>query len=219
MVKITSSWVGEGHGKMGDGIYYVRMGQTCAKKYVPHINDANSIEQQSQRSIFNVSLDFSRNIKAIYNTFWTSAKPPLTRYNAFLSYTMINSLKLDSSVWQLDWQKIRFSSGTLVGLRNPSVTNPSAQTNSFKWDNNSGIGGAKPGDIFTFILVNLSTYKDNPSPSIICGITSQIRSAKTFNYSLPETWCGNELAIYACFISPKGDKSSNSQYFTTLTLK
>ena len=124
MVKISSTYVGVASGVLGSGVYYTRKGKTCCRQYVPHINDANSEEQQKERGEFTTSQGICGLLKDAIKIFWTTETPKQTKINSLMSYTKQNAAHKLGDEWLPDWKKVKFASGSLVGMKNTGITNP-----------------------------------------------------------------------------------------------
>lgn len=212
MVKIRSTWVGRASGKLGMGIYYVRLGEVLGRDYVAEINDLNSEAQQYQRQGFIVSMAFSKILQSVFQTYFETSKPGETRFNAGMGYTLKNALTGSPGSKTVSVPLIKCANGPLFLPTDLACTNPSGQTIIITWVDNSGNGNALPDDTLIYMYFNITTNQ------YICMKTTQKRSDQSYSYAAPAGWSGNDVAVFVWFKSDLNGKYSISEYVDTLTL-
>ena len=140
-----------------------------------------------------------------------------TNLNSLMSYTRRNALQLVGDVWEPDWEKVRFASGTLIGFKKPVNLQVAGDQLVFSWEDNSGIGGARKDDHFVYMLLFTSDANEKIYGQVKYEKTTQTRKDESFSLEITAKIHG-DLRVYGCFVSADGKKVSDSMYFGEITL-
>lgn len=192
MGKIKQGVLGGFSGKVGavvgsrwKSVYYMR-GLT------DHVNDKNSLKQQAQRAKFAVAQAFAHDVLGFVRYGYSPELGNRTPYNGLVSYLLRHAMTGSGTDWELDFEKVMVSRGTLTPVKQASAS-VSGNTVSFTWTDNSGSGDAKATDVAMVLVYNKNTGEADYNTS------AGVRSDGQCQFTLPAGWGSANLAVYLGF--------------------
>ena len=157
MAKVEMGILGGFSGRVGTVVGYYRRGSWYVRAYQPNIKDRRSEAQLVQRSRFKAMIQFASQATPVLRVgfFGEARRAGLTEGNVFLrenhgcfsgstsptsytSYTSYTSLTRDSSI---DFAGLRFSKGSLPGVRLVEATVDEGGVLRVRWESPGGVRG------------------------------------------------------------------------------
>jgi len=199
-----SGKVGSVVGGSWKGINYMR-GRAAS------IKNPQTLQQMQQRNKFAVALSVLQPITAFIRVGFRRYAHKKTELNAAMSYTIRHAIVGDYPNYEIDYENLLVSRGTLTGANNATAT-PAAGKIKLAWEDNSGIGEAQPTDKALVVAIN-------PEKSEAAYITDGApRSTKKEDLLVSPYWVGDDVEVYLGFISENGKDVASSSYLGTVTV-
>jgi hypothetical protein len=136
---------------------------------------------------------------------WKQTTKKQSAFNAVTSYTLAKAVTGTTPNFEIDYKKVLISRGNLTPVAKLSTL---LSTNFFgvTWDDNSGIGNAKPTDKMLFVAYN---YMKGEALTSYGWAT---RADGRFTFNTPPAWKGDRAHGYFGFISEDGKEVATSVY-------
>jgi len=199
-----SGTVGSVVGGSWKGINYMR-GKAAS------IKNPQTLQQMQQRNKFAVAAFVLQPITAFIRVGFKRYAHKKTEFNAAMSYTIRNAIVGDYPDYMIDFESLLVSRGSLTGANSGTATPVSGKI-KLEWEDNSGIGEAKPTDKALAVAIN-------PAKGEAAYITEGApRSAKTEDLMVSPYWAGDDVEVYLAFISEDGKDVASSSYLGTVTV-
>ena len=157
MAEITNTHNGTRRGKLGATVTVNRRGKVY-ERLAPVGNRSNTPQQQKQRSKFRVAIKaFSRLSQQFTIGFDRVSQPGCMGYNTGLGHNMSLALRQNQQDWQVDWNLVEVSCGTLANVTDIQIapldaTNPDSRM-QLTWNPNIGTN-AYQNDLLYLALYN-----------------------------------------------------------------
>lgn len=205
MGKLKKGILGGFSGKVGNvvgaswkGIDYIRSLPASVKN--PRTNG-----QVAQRTKFSATMEFLRPLNPLINVgFRSAATGRLTAMNAAMSYNVKNAVKGEFPDFEVDFERVLFSRGSLTGASRASA-NAEAGGLVYDWESSEATN-IDASDEVVFMAYN-SDRKE-----AVYTIGDATRMLGYGDLAVPELWVGDTLHTYMAFVSLDGKASSNSIY-------
>lgn len=169
--------------------------------------------QLDQRSRFATVVKFLTPIKAMLSAYFGKQQGDKSSYNLAVGYHIKNAVlpgPVDGYV--MDYPKVLIAKGDLRGLSNGAVALGTGQTIGIAWDDNSGQGNASATDGLVVVVYceALDLFESaNPAGT---------RDATAVQIPLPAYWAGQEVYVWASFVTADAKLAATSTYLGTVTL-
>ena len=185
--------------------------QTTYMRSLPRkTKNPRTLAQRRQMSKFGLAVALLRPLIAVLRIGWKLYAKHQTAFNACTAYTLANAIKGTFPNFQIDYPKVMISRGSLTPIQAPTIAGSSGKI-TISWNNNSGIGNAKPTDKLLLALVNPTKNE------VVTRFNETERSEGTQPLSVPH-WVGDKIHAYFGFVSDDGKEVSDSFCFPNLLI-
>lgn len=169
--------------------------------------------QLDQRDRFKTAILFLTPIKDIVSAYFGKQQGDKSTFNLATGYHIKYALLPDAiEGYVIDYPKVLIGKGDLRGLSNGSVTPAAAQQLTIAWDDNSGQGNAAATDELVVVVYceALDLFETaNPAGT---------RDVVTVQMPLPAYWAGQEVRVWATFVTADQKLAATSTYLGAVTL-
>lgn len=168
--------------------------------------------QLLQRERFATVVEFLSPIKDILSKYYGKQQGDKSSYNLATSYHLKNALIETPEGFAMDYPKVLISKGDLREMDSPQVAPAASQVIDFEWTDNSGQGNANATDqlVVVFYAPDLNlfqTYEDIAS-----------REDESAQVTLPAFYAGNDVQIWATFVTDTHKLAATSSYLGVVTV-
>lgn len=202
---------GNWSGKVGNNVGAVSNGRTVIRIYQPIVSNPQTAAQMLQRSRLSIASSFLRSLAGIIKTGWKEVSKYGTAWAECIKQNMADAISLVGGVYTLDESKVVMSRGG-VDLPYGMTATGDGNDITFQWTDNSDIGTAKADDELVYLL------KNKTRGQWVASKSAAVRSSRTFTFSCPSAWTGEDIYVYAFFVRADDSDASNTQYLGTITL-
>jgi len=211
MGTIKQGILGGFSGKVGSVVGGSWKGISYMRGKAVSIKNPRTLQQMMHRTKFAVALSVLQPITAFLRVGFKRYAYKKSEFNAAMSYTIKHAIVGDYPNYEIDYEKLLVSRGTLTGANNATAT-PAAGKIKVAWEDNSGIGEAKPTDKALVLAIN-------PEKGEAAYITDGApRSAKTEDLMVSPYWSGDDVGVYLGFISENGKDVATSAYLGSVSV-
>jgi hypothetical protein len=148
---------------------------------------------------------------AFLRTDWKLYAHRQSPFNAATSYTLANAITGAYPDYSIDASKVLVPRGSLTPAANTNATSAGGNID-IMWDDNSGVGSAKPTDRALVAVLNPAKAE------AITTTEGTERMTGTQTVPVPADWSGDSVEIYLGFVSEDGKEVSNSVHLGTLNM-
>jgi len=203
MGRIKKGILGGFSGKVGTVVGANWKSISYMRSLAQNVKNPRTPGQLKQRSKIALVVSLLKQLTAALRIGWKLHAKKQSAFNAATKYALANAIKGTFPNFQIDYPKVMISQGSLPTLQKTMLAaNLSRLT--LNWENNSGIGAAKPTDKLLFVAVNT-----NKGENLIITDAAE-RSDGSYQLTVPQ-WVGsNFVYVYAGFVSEDGKEVSNS---------
>jgi hypothetical protein len=206
MGNISKGILGGFSGKVGTVVGANWRGMDIIRSLPKKNNRPPTEEQLVQRLKFALVIHFLSPISYVLKSYFGHGINAKSKYNLAVSYHLQEAVSGVNPDFLIDYTKVIFSKGDLLGLEN-AVTTPQATAEIlFSWDDNSGQGLALGTDNLVVIAYNATRNLWEVRDSVVK------RSALTYTMVFPDSWVGETVHCYATFASADKKKNGLSVY-------
>jgi len=211
MGKIKQGILGGFSGKVGSVIGSSWKGISYMRGKAVSIKNPRTLQQMKQRNKFALALSVLQPITAFIRVGFKRYAHKKSEFNAAMSYTIRNAIVGSYPDYMLDFSKLLVSRGSLTGANDATAAAVPGKI-KLTWEDNSGIGEAKPTDKALVVAIN-------PEKGEAAYITDGApRSAKSEELLVSPYWAGDEVEVYLGFISEDGKDVATSAYCGSVTV-
>lgn len=211
MGKINQGILGGFSGKVGTVVGGSWKGITYMRAKAVSIANPKTEAQLIQRAKFALAVQYLQPCTDFVRAGYKNYAVKQTAFNAAMSYTLSNAISGTYPSFEIDPAKVLLSKGALTTASNAQAA-LSASTVKITWDDNSGLGSAKPTDRSLAIVVN----PDNNEA--VYRIAGAARISEEESLTIPIDWTGDKAEVYLGFVSEDGKEVSNSMYAGSITI-
>lgn len=211
MAKLRSGILGGISGTIGNvvggrwrGINYIRSKPTSVK-------NPNTEAQRTQRMRFRLVITLLKKIRPFITIGFQNGKRSQTEMNYAMSVNLREAVTGTYPDLEIDPESLVVSIGDLQGAGTAAIDLSVAETATFTWVNEAGVGNASDNDAVMTLLYNID------KEAAIYKLHGASRMDETMQISIPETWSGDAVAGYLTFRSETSRGVSNGQYLGTET--
>ena len=211
MGKIKQGILGGFSGKVGSVVGGSWKGISYMRGRAVSFKNPQTLHQIQQRTKLALALSVLQPITAFIRVGFKRYARRQSEFNAAMSYTVKHAIVGAYPDYEIDYTKLLVARGPLPGASNPVAQ---AVTGKIKltWDDNSGIGEARPTDKVMVVALNMekseAAYITHGAP----------RSAQLEELTVSPFWIGNEVGVYLAFITENGKDVATSVYCGSLTI-
>jgi hypothetical protein len=213
MARINNGIMGAFHGIVGHIEGYTRKGQAIIRARRRPVSDTKtSLAQRACRQSMKVVNEFTHPItNYVRMGFELEAAPTnKTANNLAKSYQLLHGLKGEYPNIEIDYPKVRVTSGILPVAKNPKVVLEDNQLH-FSWDQDAGADGKSNSDQVLLLVY----YPDRKEATQTYARAK--RSEMKEILQIPRLKPGERIETYISFISATRKKISNSVYVGAIT--
>lgn len=176
------------------------------KTYVP------TPAQLEQRDRFKTAMLFLTPIKPIVSAYFGKQQGDKSAFNLATGYHIKYALLpggLDAYV--MDYPKVLISRGDLRGINNGGVTASGLEL-TLTWSDNSGQGNASATDELVVVVYSetLNLFET--------AVPAGTRNLQTITMTMPAYWAGEQVQVWATFVTDSGNLAATSTYLGAVTL-
>ncbi len=164
--------------------------------------------QMRQHLKFALAVHFNKPISALVNIgFGNLAKQRVSGYNLAVQHTMKHAITGSFPDYEIDYAKLVISSGSLAPVTDAVASSSAPKNLTISWeDNTGGEHHAYEDDKLMFLVYNPAKAR------YIFLIEGATRSSKSQDVTVPLNFSGDEVEVYAAFISRDREMVSDSTY-------
>ncbi|WBV61107.1 DUF6266 family protein [Chryseobacterium camelliae] len=212
MARITKGILGGFSGKVGTIVGANWRGQDIIRSTPKPSSRPPSDKQLLQQTKFKLVIGFLQPVKNIQAKYFGSGSGSKSRVNIAVSYTISEAVQMTGDIPELIYSKVLMTKGDLAGFQSVTATPQSGQVISLSWEDNSQQGNATSTDKANIICYceELRTYE------IFESVAE--RSVTAANITLPPSYAGKEVQVWAFFHNAKETLACNSAYLGNLTV-
>lgn len=197
--------------KVGNVVGRVVDGVNVYSIYQPNVSNPNTQAQQQTRSKFTLLTKYL----SLGNNFAKMGVSRIRKSGTWLSL-LIGRNFADGTTgswpnYRIDPSKVKFAFGNVDNAYNTAAQVQGTDL-SFSWTDNSGIGTALETDKFCFLVIN------DAKEAAIYDTEASDRSTRQASVSLPSSWTGDPIEVYAYFRRTNSDEVSDSLYLGNFQL-
>lgn len=211
MGKINQGILGGFSGKVGTVVGGSWKGISYMRAKAVSVANPKTEAQLIQRAKFALAVQYLQPCTDFVRAGYKNYAIKQTAFNAAMSYTLSNAISGTYPSFIIDPAKILLSKGALTTASNAQAA-LSGSTVKITWDDNSGLGSAKPTDLSLAIVVN----PDNNEA--VYRIAGTARTSEEESLTIPIDWTGDKVEVYLGFVSEDGKEVSNSMYAGSITI-
>ena len=213
MGKFSKGILGGFSGKVGS-VVGVRWRGKDILRSLPQPSSAEPTQSQlDQRMRFSTVVSFLTPIKVILSAYYGKQQGDKSAYNLATGYHLREALLPGPvSGYVVNYLKVLISKGDLRGLSNATAVAAAGQEVTITWDDNSGQGNASATDelIVVAYCEGLDLFETaNPAGT---------RDLATVQMPLPAYWVGQEVQLWATFVTADQHLAATSTYLGAVTL-
>jgi len=211
MGTISKGILGGFSGKVGTVVGANWRGKDIIRS-LPKKSQRTATEQQMiVRAKFTLVTQFLTPVAAILRSHFGQSAGERSRRNLAVSYHIREAVTGTYPDFTLDYQKVVITKGELPGLQEPGVTPEAGGNLAITWEDNSTQGLAKPEDTLLAVVYN-------PVKNLFEDRQVALRSALTYDMSVPANWAGDSVHLWLSFVGVDGKVRSTSYYAGSLTV-
>lgn len=202
---VFSGKVGTVIGSTWKGIDYMRS--------LPKSSTKTPTQKQiDQRIRFALVNGFIKPMSNLIKTGFQSVSGSLTPMNAAIAYHLKEAVVGGSPNFEVDYNKVLFSRGELLGPWLPVAVAGPAEQIDVSWQNNSSSSYAEPTDLATVLVYNPA------SKEYVFADQLAARSTLAATVRVPATFSGAMVHIWMAFFAADGSIVSTSVYLGEITI-
>ncbi|TPV32745.1 hypothetical protein FJ651_10540 [Paucihalobacter ruber] len=213
MAFINQGILGGVSGKVGSVVGARWRGRNIIRSLPSRRNYTPTAAQEDQRERFGTVIQFLSPIRAIVSAFYGKKQGDKSAYNLATGYHLKEALLPNlPDGYVINYTKVLISKGDLLGLANPTVSPDVNQQLTISWLDNSGQGNAAATDELIVVVYNptLELFETaNPAGT---------RDLTTVQMPLPAYWAGQEVQVWATFVTQDRKLAATSSYLGAVTL-
>jgi hypothetical protein len=211
MARIDQGIMGAFHGIIGKIEGYTRKGQAIIRARRRPVTKT-SLAQHACRQSMKVVNEFTHPITNYVRMGFELEAAPTTKTanNLAKSYQLLHGLKGEYPNIEIDYPKVRVTSGVLPVARNPKVVLEDNQLH-FSWEQDEGADGKSNSDQVLLLVY----YPDRKEATQTYARSKRSEMKETLQ--IPRLKPGERIETYISFISATRKKISNSVYVGAIT--
>lgn len=199
-------------GKVGTVVGATWRGKFVLRSLPTVVSRTPTDSQALQRLKFTTISEFLTPFYPVIRKFYGNNSGVLTRVNQATSYHMKEALVYVDPNFELDYNKVVFTKGDLLGLEAPSVTDIGSETLKLEWTDNSGQGEAKETDV-----IIITVYEAANRLSFF-SLDLGTRNASSATFTLPSYLNGMTVEVWASVASSNGKRYATSNYLGSVVV-
>ncbi|GAA4292916.1 DUF6266 family protein [Aestuariibaculum suncheonense] len=207
MGKFSKGILGGFSGKVGNVVGARWRGQDIMRSLPQRGNYVPTEAQVDQRERFKTAIGFVTPIKAILSAYYGKQQGDKSAFNLATGYVLKEALLPDGlGDYTIDYPKVLIAKGDLRGLANGAVVAAASQELTISWDDNSGQGNAAASDELVVVVYceALDLFETaNPAGT---------RDLTTVQMPLPPYWAGQQVQVWATFVTADKNLASTSTF-------
>ena len=213
MGKFSKGILGGFSGKVGNVVGARWRGQDIMRSLPQRGNYVPTTAQLDQRVRFKTAIGFVTPIKNILSSYYGKQQGDKSAFNLATGYVLKEALLPDGlGDYTIDYPKVLIAKGDLRGLANGAVVAAASQELTITWDDNSGQGNAATTDELVVVVYceALDLFETaNPAGT---------RDLTTVQMPLPAYWAGQQVQVWASFVTADKQLAATSTFLGAVTV-
>ena len=185
-------------------------GKPYMKARPKHMTNPKSAGQLNHRGRFAYTMRFLSPLKVFLRAGFVELAIEKTAFNAAMSYNYNHAVTGVYPDFDIDYNRLLVSQGTLAGALNPEITATAGHIH-FTWQNNADNMEVMDSDKVLLFIYNAAR---NKTVYVVGGNT---RDSGSQSVELPDLFKGDTLHCYIAFQNNDETATSNSQLVGTIT--
>ena len=204
--------IGAFSGKVGPVVGATWRGKDVMRSLPRKSTKPATPKQMLQREKFTMVTEFLTPLNPILKRYFGSNTEVKTRRNQAMSYTMKDAVVFVDPGFELSFNRVLISRGSLLGLNTGVATAGAGQSIDIAWIDNSGIGDAAATDQLVVAVYEPTTK------TTIYSLNAGSRDHRSGNVVLPAFLSGLKVQVWATFASVDGKIYATSEYLGTIVV-
>ena len=204
--------IGAFSGKVGPVVGATWRGKDVMRSLPRKSTKPATPKQMLQREKFTMVTEFLTPLNPILKRYFGSNTEVKTRRNQAMSYTMKDAVVFVDPGFELSFNRVLISRGSLLGLNTGVATAGAGQSIDIAWIDNSGIGDATATDQLVVAVYEPTTK------TTIYSLNAGSRDHRSGNVVLPAFLSGLKVQVWATFASVDGKIYATSEYLGTIVV-
>ncbi|HNP21758.1 MAG TPA: DUF6266 family protein [Panacibacter sp.] len=202
---INKGILGGFSGNVGPVVGSTWKGITYMKSLPNKKSKTSTVKQIEQQLKFALIMRFTQTMTALLELTYKAYANGMTAFNAAFAYNIQNAVTGNSPDFEVDYQKVLVSRGSLPNGANPAVAKGTDDNLVFTWTDNSGMGKALATDK-TVLVIYCSALDVTVYTS---GNTTRDAGTETVDLS---AYHQQTVETWIAFTDMDGNEASNSFY-------
>lgn len=165
-----------------------------------------------QRQKFALAIKFQNSLRAMQSRLYGDNSGVKSRVNLAAAYLLKEVVTEENGNVFLQMDKVLITKGDLTGFQNLEKTANTGEKIVFSWEDNSSQAMANVTDLFCTAVYEEESGEFNVQEG------PEQRSGGAATVTLPTSWNGKSVHVFAFFQNELQDKACNSVYLGTVTV-
>lgn len=214
MAKLSKGILGGFSGKVGNVIGGSWKGIDYMRSKPNNVKDPKTEAQMAQRRKFALVTGFLKRIKPVIQAGFKADTRRMSAVNSAMSYNIKNAITGTYPDQEIDFSSVLVARGDLIPSLDASAESSAADSITFSWTDNSGIGSARADDQALLLVYNpakdRALYLPGDGPE---------RQEETYSFTLPASFSGDTVETYLAFVSADDGAASDSDYLGSVSIQ
>ena len=212
MATINNGVLGTISGRIGSLVFYVNRGKPVLRSMPRKRKRPPTVAQQAQRMRFSLIIQFLSPLKSLTGKGYGNSQGKRSQIAQCIAYHAKHTVKGRFPDLEIDYRKVRITTGRLLGADYGEVFSDSAGCVNFTWiDRSNGYHGFGQ-DQAALIVYNPTKHRHEFLRS------ASYRASECAMLDVPLEFSGDRLHCWVVFISQCGKHYANSTYLGTVTV-
>ncbi|PNQ72511.1 hypothetical protein C1T31_12045 [Hanstruepera neustonica] len=199
-------------GKVGNVVGARWRGQNIMRS-LPQRGDYKPTEDQLlQRERFKTVVTFLTPLRGLLSKYFGKKQGVKSPYNLATAYHLTEALTAIPGGFEIDFTKVLISKGDLRGMETPTLAAAANQVLDLGWADNSGQGNASPLDQLVAVVFAPATQLYQIFEFV------GTREETAVQLTLPGFMAGQEVQVWASFVTETGKLAATSTYLGAVTV-
>lgn len=212
MAIVQNPITGRTKGKFSTAVFSKQFGKNTMRSKALTVRNPNTTAQKEQRSMFSTALEFARTVLGAVRIGYAKFAVGMSPYNAFMSHLIKDCIDGAFPDFEIDYTAVKVAQGSLEGIVGVSATAVANNKIRIDWQDNTGQGNSSDTDELCICIVN------NITGDVTQYQTNASRETETFTTTDACGVAGNDVVVYAFFVSMINGTTCDSVYLGKKTL-
>lgn len=204
--------IGRARGTIGGTIATTWKGLNIFKGKPLSVANPKTTGQTDQRAKFTAAQRFASDFLQLVQVGFNAMAVHMSEFNACVGYNIQNAITGTSGAYILDVTKAQLSQGSLTPEEFNALESGQPGELGFTWNDMTGQGNAEDSDLLRIAI------KSDLSKKVKSIITDIARFNSEIYITLDASWLGEDVHVWAFFVSADGQLVSNTSYLGHITI-